>query len=122
MFGISKSVTFYQSNPQRTKISMNTEEKTVKAKVLISGRVQGVFFRGSTRSMATSLGLGGYVRNLSDGRVEAVFEGPARAVRKAVSWCRKGPPSARVESVDVNWLEPSGEYASFGVRRTAEIN
>jgi len=77
--------------------------------------VQGVWFRGTTREVARSLGLSGYVRNLPDGRVEAVFEGPEHAVREAVEWCRRGPPAARVDSVDVTWGAPTGQYSGFSV-------
>jgi acylphosphatase len=84
-------------------------EGPVRAHVVVSGYVQGVFFRATTRETARSLGLGGWVRNLPDGRVEAVFEGPRSAVLRAVSWCRTGPPSARVLDVEVTWQEPQGE-------------
>jgi acylphosphatase len=88
----------------------------VKAHCLISGRVQGVFFRASTRQMAEPLGLSGYVRNLPSGQVEAVFEGPKGTVEKAVEWCRQGPPTARVSGVDVNWSAADGQFQGFGVR------
>jgi acylphosphatase len=88
-------------------------EKQLHAKVVISGRVQGVWFRGTTVEMARPLGLTGYVRNRPDGRVEAVFEGSESSVRRAVSWCHRGPRSASVESVDVTWGEPTGEYRDF---------
>lgn len=93
----------------------NDDIKTVH--VLIKGRVQGVFFRGSTRSMAESLGLNGYVRNLPNGDVEALFQGPASAVKQAVNWCRKGPPTANVSSVGTNWLDTADIYDSFIIRR-----
>lgn len=82
---------------------------TVRARVLVSGRVQGVFFRAETRQRASSLGLGGWVRNLPDGRLEAVFEGGTSEVNAAVDWCRKGPLHARVEDVEVAYEEPTGE-------------
>ena len=82
----------------------------------IEGRVQGVFFRRYTREMARSLGLTGYVQNLTDGRVEAVFEGPDRSVRRMVSWCHTGPRTAAVERVRVSWEEPLDEFHSFSVR------
>jgi acylphosphatase len=69
--------------------------------VLVTGRVQGVWFRESTREKATELGAGGWVRNLPDGRVEAMFEGPAEAVRAAVEFVHEGPPLANVDSVEV---------------------
>ena len=68
--------------------------------VRISGRVQGVFFRASTRDKARELGLAGWVRNCSDGTVKLMVEGPVEQVDRLLSWCHEGPPSARVESVD----------------------
>jgi acylphosphatase len=67
--------------------------------VLVSGKVQGVWFRESTRQEAERLGVGGWVRNLPDGRVEAVFTGPAAAVDAMVAWCHRGPPAAQVAGV-----------------------
>lgn len=93
-----------------------TKTGHIKAKVSISGEVQGVFFRSSTREMARSLGLTGYVRNTPDGRVEAVFEGPGDAVRRAVDWCYQGPAGATVSSVDVNWDESSESFTSFSIQ------
>lgn len=86
-----------------------------RAHVMVAGRVQGVFFRASTRDMARAFGLRGWVRNLPDGGVEAVFEGEREQVEVAVAWCRTGPPAARVGHCDVIWEEPRGE-ASFAVR------
>ncbi|MDD5447979.1 MAG: acylphosphatase [Actinomycetota bacterium] len=80
-----------------------------RARVLISGKVQGVFFRFETRDVAQSLGLGGWVRNLPDGSVEAVFEGEGKAVERAIEWCRRGPSLAQVKDVQVNWEKPEGE-------------
>jgi acylphosphatase len=87
----------------------------VRLRVLVSGRVQGVFFRETCRRTALELGVAGSVRNLADGRVEAVFEGPEEAVFAMVSWCRTGPPRARVDDVEVLREEPQGE-AGFVVR------
>lgn len=78
------------------------------ARVSISGRVQGVFFRAETRRAARSLGLSGWVRNLADGSVEALFEGDRGAVDEAIDWCGTGPPAAVVGKVDVEWLAPVG--------------
>lgn len=69
----------------------------------VSGRVQGVFFRDSTRREAVALGLAGWVRNLPDGRVEALFIGPRAACERALAFLRVGPPRAQVASVDVAW-------------------
>ena len=74
--------------------------------MLISGRVQGVFFRDSCRRMAVRHGVNGWVRNLPDGRVEAVFEGPAEGVGRMLEWSRHGPDSAVVEHVDVQAERP----------------
>jgi acylphosphatase len=81
---------------------------TVRRHVVVSGRVQAVGFRASCQHRAQIAGLGGYVRNLVDGRVEAAFEGPAPVVDDLVSWCRTGPPLARVTRVDVNDEVPEG--------------
>lgn len=69
--------------------------------VFISGRVQGVYFREYTRREAEKLGIKGWVRNLPDGRVEAVFEGPDDVLEKMISWCHRGSPSASVTQVEV---------------------
>ena len=90
----------------------------VKVHVLISGRVQGVYFRESTRAVATELGVTGWVRNLRDGRVEVVGEGEEAAVRRLIAWCREGPPGARVSRVNAEWREPTGEFGAFRVERS----
>ncbi len=90
----------------------NNEER---AHVYISGDVQGVFFRDSTRQKAEELGLVGWVENMSDGRVEAVFEGTSSAVRDMISWCEEGPSQASVENVDTEQEEPE-KLTSFEVR------
>jgi acylphosphatase len=80
-----------------------------RVRVRISGRVQGVFFRAEARSRAESLGLAGWARNDADGSVEAVFEGDEARVRSMVEWCRRGPSGARVDDVEVETEEPTGE-------------
>jgi len=80
-----------------------------RAHVLISGRVQGVWFRASTRDKAESLSLSGWVRNIPDGRVEAVFEGDEEDVANMVRWCHAGPPMARVDRVEVEYEPLQGE-------------
>ena len=77
--------------------------------MVVRGRVQGVFFRAETRTRATSLGLGGWVRNNADGSVEAAFEGDRDRVESMIEWCRRGPPHAYVEDVEVTWEAPHGE-------------
>lgn len=88
----------------------------VRAHVFISGRVQGVSFRAYMRDHARVAQVLGWVRNLSDGRVEAVFEGTRPAVQKLVSWCYSGPIQAEVEKVDVTWEEPTGKEGVFGIQ------
>jgi acylphosphatase len=88
-----------------------------RAHVYVSGRVQGVFYRANTREQARSLGLSGWVRNLSDGRVEAIFEGPESDIREMIEWCHDGSPAANVSDVDVTWKEATGEFDGFEVRR-----
>ena len=80
-----------------------------RVRVLVHGRVQGVFFRAEARSRAESLGLAGSVRNLPDGSVEAVFEGEPEHVDSMVDWCKRGPAGASVESVDVSTEKPTGK-------------
>jgi acylphosphatase len=87
----------------------------VRRRVVVRGRVQGVWFRDSTRREAERAGVGGWARNCSDGTVEAVFEGPAAAVERLVDWCRSGPPRAEVAGIDVVEEPPEG-LAGFSVR------
>jgi acylphosphatase len=91
------------------------EPERVRARVFLTGRVQGVWFRESCREQAVALGVGGWVRNRSDGRVEAVFEGPGAAVDRLVAWCAEGPARARVDSVEEHREAPTGE-PGFQVR------
>ena len=86
-----------------------------RARVRVYGIVQGVFFRANTRRIARSLGLRGYVRNMPDGSVEAVFEGERERIEKAIEWCHKGPPLAVVERVEVVWEEYRGEFDDFSI-------
>lgn len=80
-----------------------------RAHLRIVGSVQGVGFRYEARDRARSLGLGGFVRNLPDGAVEAAFEGPEERVESMIEWCRRGPTGARVDDVQVEWDDPHGE-------------
>jgi len=80
-----------------------------RATIVVRGSVQGVFFRVETRDRARSLGVAGWVRNARDGTVEAAFEGDDERVESMVDWCRRGPAGARVEAVEVAWVEPEGE-------------
>ena len=87
-----------------------------RAHVFVSGRVQGVFFRSTTASEAQIRGVMGWVGNLPDGRVEAVFEGEREAVEAMIAFCRREPRGARVTKVDVEWETHAGSYESFEIR------
>ena len=84
----------------------------------ISGSVQGVFFRDTTRQVAQSVGVTGFVKNLRDGRVEVVAEGENEAVEKLVQWCHAGPPAAVVESVEIHNESYKEEFEIFEVKRS----
>ena len=88
----------------------------VRKRILISGRVQGVYFRDSLRTAAEEEGVSGWVRNLPDRRVEAVLEGETQAVSKVIEWSRRGPPSARVEKVEIIEEVHTGELKYFEIR------
>jgi acylphosphatase len=83
--------------------------------VLISGKVQGVFFRYHTYELAKKLGITGWVRNTSDGKVEAVFEGDGDKIEKILEFCRRGPSLARVEKVEVKEEKFKGEFKDFEI-------
>lgn len=85
------------------------------AHVTVAGRVQGVFFRASTRDAARRWGVRGFVRNLPGGKVEAVLQGEREAVEKVIAFMREGPPGAQVTEVRVDWRPPSAEYGGFDV-------
>lgn len=89
-----------------------------RAHVFVSGKVQGVFYRDSTKKEADKRGVAGWVRNLKDGRVEAVFEGPDRAIEEMVAWCRVGSPLSRPTFVDRK-AEPEEGLRGFDIRSTA---
>jgi acylphosphatase len=85
--------------------------------LVVSGRVQGVAFRACAADEGRRLGLRGWVRNLDDGRVEAVAEGPRAELEALVTWCRRGPPAARVDALAVTWGEAAGALPPFEIRR-----
>lgn len=80
----------------------------VRKRVVVTGRVQGVLFRDSTRRVAQRHGVGGWVRNTRDGAVEAVIEGAPEAVERLVAFCREGPPGASVDEIEVRDEQPEG--------------
>ena len=86
-----------------------------RAELRIEGRVQGVFYRASAQDEAERLGLTGEIRNLPGGEVEAIVEGPKDRIEEFISWCRRGPPSAKVENVQVRWGTARGEFRTFRV-------
>lgn len=94
---------------------MTDADAFIRRRVTVSGRVQGVWFRDGCAREARARGVHGWVRNLGDGRVEAAFEGAPTAVEALVEWCRRGPPRARVVTVDVLDELPAGER-DFAVR------
>lgn len=85
------------------------------AHVWIEGRVQGVGFRHFTKVNARQLEVNGWVKNLSDGRVEGVFEGPEKKVKELIERCRSGPRSASVADIEVSWEKTDGEFERFEV-------
>jgi acylphosphatase len=91
-------------------------ENKARLQVLISGRVQGVFYRAYTRDQARARGLTGWVRNLPDGRVAAVFEGDREQLKAMLAWCRQGPPYAHVDEILEDWQPYQGEFSEFSIR------
>ena len=83
--------------------------------IRVYGQVQGVFYRHTARSHAEKLRLTGWVQNETDGSVTIAAEGEATALEKFLEWCRKGPPLANIEKVDVEWQEATGEFKRFDI-------
>ncbi len=84
--------------------------------IFVSGRVQGVFFRQNTQKQAKRIGINGWVRNLPDGRVEAIFEGEKNKVEEMINWAKKGPFFACVDKIDITWEVYKGEFNDFKIR------
>jgi acylphosphatase len=87
-----------------------------RAKVNFKGKVQGVFFRANTRDAAVQFGVSGWVKNLWDGSVEAIFEGERDDIMKLIQWCKTKQPYAHVNKVDLKWEDYKGEFQGFEVR------
>ncbi|MCK4648970.1 acylphosphatase [bacterium] len=88
----------------------------IRVHIIVSGRVHGVFFRAETQEKAQQLGVTGWVKNLSEDRVEAVFEGEKPQVEQLVKWAKKGPSGAIVNDLDLSWEEYQGEFTNFEIR------
>ena len=89
---------------------------TIRVRLFISGTVQGVSYRASTQEQARKRGIIGWVRNLEDGRVEALAQGSKTPVEELVAWCRRGPPAAKVEKVALSFEHVGDEFEAFDVR------
>lgn len=96
-------------------MSVKGAGEDVRFRLRVTGRVQGVFYRASTEEAAGRLGLGGFVRNTPDGAVEIEAQGPRDRVEELIRWCRRGPPGARVQQVEVTELTPQGSAGTFRV-------
>jgi acylphosphatase len=96
-------------------LKVNDNGEKIRAQVFIKGKVQGVYFRQNTKQVAIEHKVTGWVRNLPDGRVEAVFEGDKTNVNDVVNWCHMGPPNSRVDHVDVKYEKYAGEFDSFTI-------
>ena len=94
---------------------MSNEKEIERIEIVVSGIVQGVFFRASTREVATKLGIRGTVRNLSDGSVEIIAEGTKEKLNKLIRFARNGPPSARVYDIEVKWVKAKSDLPSFRI-------
>lgn len=90
--------------------------KKVRAHICVSGLVQGVFFRSHTEEKARELGITGWVRNLENERVEAVFEGEKEKIDKIIEWAKRGPSFAQVDGIDIEWEDYKGEFNNFEIK------
>ncbi len=86
-----------------------------RAVIVVSGIVQGVYYRYSAKDKADEIGLSGTVRNLPDGDVEVVAEGEQGQIEALIEWCKKGPRGARVDRIEVEWYDPSGTFPDFSI-------
>jgi acylphosphatase len=100
----------------KTRVQSTEMSESKRARIRIHGKVQGVFYRLNASQKAKQLGLRGWVRNHPDGTVEALLEGREQAIEEMIRWCRKGPPGAAVEKVDVDREPYRGEFNNFQVR------
>jgi acylphosphatase len=117
---VAETVVINRRQGKREKIPTSAAGKQkmeyLRARVIVHGNVQGVFFRASTRDESIRIGVGGWVRNLPDGTVQALFEGEKKKVETIIGWCHVGPPGAQVSKVDIFWEPYGGEYQHFEIR------
>lgn len=97
---------------------MDTQKEPVRAIIVISGRVQGVFFRAHARDKARECGLHGWAANNSDGTLTIVAEGPRAKLRDFIQWCYTGPDLAKVSDVSVQWKDAHGDLADFNIHNS----
>ena len=83
--------------------------------IIISGRVQGVFFRSNAAKKASEIGVTGWIRNLRDGSVEAIFEGNKKALEEIIDFCKIGPPGALVKNIELKWEPSTSQYRTFNI-------
>ncbi len=88
---------------------------TARVHLVITGHVQGVWFRANTQKKAKALDLKGWIKNLPDGRVETIFEGEKEKINQIIEWCKKGPSFAMVDDVKIHWETPVGEFNTFTI-------
>jgi acylphosphatase len=103
------------SSPSSPSKKLSNNSKKIRAHIFIRGKVQGVYFRQNTRIVATRHGVRGWVRNLKDGRVEAVLEGDEMDVSEVIEWCHAGPPKAIVDDINIKYENYTGEFLEFKV-------
>jgi acylphosphatase len=87
-----------------------------RAHIFVFGKVQGVFFRENTRKKAAEFKLSGFVKNLPNGKVEAVFEGEQEKIEKIIQWIKKGPEVAQIENIEIDWQDYKEEFKNFEIR------
>lgn len=110
------AMTNAEPHPSEARATLPPDQVPAQVRVLITGRVQGVYFRANTVAEARGLALTGWVRNLADGSVEALAEGTRGHLTRFVTWCHHGPPMAQVDAVEAVWGEAAGEHGAFTVR------
>jgi len=99
----------------RKKIEQKKGEEKMRVHIFVSGRVQGIFFRENTKKKAEKLAISGWVKNLRDGRLEAVFEGDRENIEKMVNWAKKGPIWAKIDDFSLVWEDYQGEFKEFSI-------